>query len=92
MLLAFVHKVPAACWQFVCSRWVRCLGVAEQVPFMAWMGAVPLMGGPVQRVLQASARPLASLALAATGAQFFLNDRAASAAAPDPLLVHALPL
>ena len=55
---------------------------------MAWMGAVPLMGGPVQRVLQASARPIASLALAATGAQFFLNDGAASAAAPDPLLVR----
>jgi len=62
--------------------------VALQVPFMAWMGTVPVMGGPVQRLLAASARPVASLAMAATGAQFFLDDAAASAQA-DPLLVRA---
>ncbi len=55
---------------------------------MAWMGTVPVMGGPVQRLLAASARPVASLAMAATGAQFFLDDAAASAQA-DPLLVRA---
>lgn len=57
---------------------------------MAWMGAMPVMGGSMQRVLQASTRPLASLAMAATGAQFFLNDRAGLSA--EGASIEAVPL
>lgn len=83
-----VHAVDGRVGQGIAEH-----GCAPQVPFMAWMGAMPVMGGPMQRVLQASTRPLASLAMAATGAQFFLNDRAdLSAEGPsveaDPLLVR----
>ncbi|KAK9829760.1 hypothetical protein WJX72_007706 [[Myrmecia] bisecta] len=46
-----------------------------QVPFIGWSGEVPLAGPGLQKMLQASAKPFASLVLRRTGGQFFLLDK-----------------
>ncbi len=53
-----------------------------QVPFIGWSAAIPLIGGPVAQLLQRASVPVASALLGRTGAQFFLADGGAAAAAP----------
>ncbi|KAF8063649.1 IPK2 [Scenedesmus sp. PABB004] len=48
-------------------------GVA-QVPFVGWTGGLPLLGGPLYRLLADIAGPTASLIFRATGRQFFMLD------------------
>ncbi len=55
------------------------------MPFIGWTADIPLAGWGIQKTLAAAARPFASLVMAATGAQFFLQDSKEGRA---PLLVH----
>ncbi|KAK9791606.1 hypothetical protein WJX73_006793 [Symbiochloris irregularis] len=57
-----------------------------QVPFIGWTEGMPLAGSSISWALGSAAAPVASVALGATGAQFFRTDGKASG--EQPLLMR----
>lgn len=57
---------------------------ALQVPFIKWLGDIPIAGGPVGGLVGSLAGPYAKVFMGRTGQQLFLQD---SSARGPPLLV-----
>ena len=60
-----------------------------QVPFIGWIGDVPVAKASIQRLLQSVAKPFVSTFMKRTGQQFFMHDTEGGC---QPLLVGVLTL
>ena len=45
-----------------------------QIPFINWLGSVPMAGSSLQKVVGSAARPVTPLLFGTSGRQFFLAD------------------
>ena len=59
-----------------------------QIPFINWLGSVPVAGSGLQKVVGSAAKPITPLLFGTSGRQFFLAD---GADGHEPVLVSPKP-
>ena len=56
-----------------------------QIPFINWLGSLPVAGSSLQKVVGSAAKPVTPLLFGASGRQFFLAD---GSEGTEPVLVR----